>query len=115
MVQPELTEEELYARRHQPDEFSELGKLCTACVASLCPPQNRFCRCAPLPHCACTLISSVTSNSMAQNRPWRLEYSDPNGRGLAVVTAFLLGVALGVAVLTPLLLPSATPFFVYFA
>jgi len=32
-----------------------------------------------------------------------------------VVTAFLLGVALGVSVLTPLLLPSAAPFFVYFA
>lgn len=42
------------------------------------------------------------------------EFTDPNGRGLAVLTGFLLGVSCSVTPLLLLLLPSAAPWAVYF-
>ena len=42
------------------------------------------------------------------------EFIDPNGRGLAVLTAFLLGVSCSATPLLLLLLPSAAPWAVYF-
>lgn len=47
-------------------------------------------------------------------RAW-IEFTDPNGRGLATLTGFLLGVSTSLSVLLLLLLPSAAPFGVYFA
>jgi protein-S-isoprenylcysteine O-methyltransferase len=51
--------------------------------------------------------------SSAAPMPWR-EYTDPNGRGLAVVTGFLLGLACVIPWTLLLLAPSTSPFAAYF-
>ena len=46
-------------------------------------------------------------------RPWDEEYTHNNGRGRAALTAFLLGIGAGAALLPLVIFPAATPFFAY--
>ena len=56
--------------------------------------------------------AAAASRRRAAPQAW-VEYTDDNGRGLAALTAFLLGFACASAVAAPLILPSAAPFFCY--
>ena len=61
------------------------------------------------------LASPTTPGGRAMPRPmaW-FEFSEPNGRGLASLTSFLLRLAAGLTVVLFVLAPSAAPFAIYF-
>jgi len=46
-------------------------------------------------------------------KPWDTEYTYPNGRGRAALTAFLLGICAGGALLPLVIAPSCAPFCIY--
>ena len=68
------------------------------------------------PTSAPLLASSPGSGASTRKKPvaWR-EFTDPNGRGIAVLTGFALGVLTNVTAVLLLGMPSTTPFAVYFS
>ena len=64
----------------------------------------------------CRGVRAMAPRLSASNEPPRAwhEFTDPNGRGLAALTGFLLGLSCTLPLALLLLVPSASPFALYF-